>query len=334
MASDYTSLQRSLALLRRLQWGATTRDELLDYVNDELGVDAYGTDAKVAESRFEHDVRRLRGLTIQINPQKGHVWVLESYGEFSPVGLSHEELNALAFLSETFSLGTPQAEPVQRLLRHIADWLPETQRDSIQARRQRLRIDLRRRDEDQVHPLVRKKIDQALSERRRLRFQYRTPSQVDGLPRTHIVEPWFEVYDTVRKHLYLDAYRLEVTGPNGRWLEAQWQRYRLGRILPDEITLLPEKLPPTPPKRPRYKLEYLLSPEITRLGEVTRHFEETTIQETNDEGWVRVTATTDDLFRALRLLLGYGPNCEVIGGSEAKREMVALVKAMAGLYTE
>jgi hypothetical protein len=47
---------------------------------------------------------------------------------------------------------------------------------------------------------------------------------------------------------------------------------------------------------------------------------------------VPVTATTDDLFRAVRLLLGYGPTCKVTGGSEARREMVALVTALGKVY--
>ena len=49
-------------------------------------------------------------------------------------------------------------------------------------------------------------------------------------------------------------------------------------------------------------------------------------------GWVPVTATTDDLFRAVRLLLGYGPNCKVTGGTEARQEMVALVTALGKVY--
>jgi hypothetical protein len=107
----------------------------------------------------------------------------------------------------------------------------------------------------------------------------------------------------MRRHLYLDAYRLHVSGPLGEWPQPRWQKYRLGRILLEAIEVLPDKLPPTPPKRPRHELEYLLAPEIARLGEVSRHFDDMTVHPP-DEGWVRVTAKTDDLFAAVQICLG------------------------------
>ena len=57
-----------------------------------------------------------------------------------------------------------------------------------------------------------------------------------------------------------------------------------------------------------------------------------TVGKPDGDGWVPVTATTDDLFRAVRLLLGYGPNCRVTGGTEARREMVDLVAALGQVY--
>jgi predicted DNA-binding transcriptional regulator YafY len=210
--------------------------------------------------------------------------------------------------------------------------LPESQRESLAGRRQRLRIDLRRKDNDQIALPVEAAINRALSQRRLLRFAYHSPAQADGRPRTHTVQPWHLHFDSMRGHLYLDAFCLEVSGPHGVWQRRQWQLYRLGRILAEGIEVLPDRLPPTPPKRPRHPLEYWLAPEIARLGEVTRHFEGTEVHETNEAGWVRVTATTHDLFWAVRQLLRYGPHCQVTGGVEALREMRALVGAMQRLY--
>lgn len=159
-----------------------------------------------------------------------------------------------------------------------------------------------------------------------------SPSQADGIPRRHTVEPWFLHYDTVRHHLFLDAYRLVVEGPEGRLEQLRWQKYRPVRIVPDEIEVLPHRLPPTPPKRHSYAVKYLLAPEIARLGNISRHFEPMTVHEPDEDGWVRVTATTDDTFRAIQLLLGYGLRCRVVGGEEVRREMETNVRAMANLH--
>jgi hypothetical protein len=171
------------------------------------------------------------------------------------VGLGEVALNALAFLGETFGPGTPNRVTIEELVRQVADWLPDNQRDSLAARRQRLRMDLRRRDRDQIRPAVQSAIERALSQRRLLRFDYHSPGQADGAPRTHTVQPWGYYFDTVRRHLYLDAYCLSVSGPHGFHRQELWRAYRLGRILPDEITVLPDRLPPERPPRPRTPLE-------------------------------------------------------------------------------
>ncbi|MEZ4867298.1 MAG: WYL domain-containing protein [Caldilineaceae bacterium] len=332
--ADHLPFQRSLALLRRLQSSAADRETLAEFVTIACDPDAYpDLMTKAQQKRLENDLQRLRDLGVATDYYEGE-YHLQSYGDFSPVGLPEESLETLAFLGETFSPGAPHSEAVQQLLRIITDWLPTNQRDSIPMRRQRLRMDLRRRDDDQIDPRVQVAIDRATSQRRLLRFAYLSPGQADGIPRIHTVQPWETFYDPVRHHLYLDGYRVLVSGPFGEWNKATWQRYRLGRIQLEGIEVLPDKFPAIPPKRPRYALEYWLAPEIARLGEITRHFDAMVVGQTDEQGWVQVTATTDDLFRAVRLLLGYGPNCKVTGGSEARREMVALVEAMAKVYGE
>ncbi len=327
-------LQRSLSLLRRLQLGPADRDELIDFVHVDYDGSAYTDIAhKSGQKRLENDLQRLRdrGVAYEFRDKQYH---LLSFGNFNPICLTDDALNTLAFLAESFGPQTPNGEDVQDLVRVILDRLPERQRASLPTRRQRLRMDLRRVDNDTIDPTAQDAIERALNGRRLLRFRYRSPSQRDGEPRLHEVQPWKLYYDTVRRHLYLDAFCLQVTGPQGVWKRQQWQPYRLGRILADGIEVLPDRLPPTPPKRPRYTLDYWLAPDIVRLGEITRHFDDMQVHEANADGWVRVTAVTDDLFSAVRLLLTYGPNCKVIGGSEARREMESLVTAMAAHYAE
>jgi predicted DNA-binding transcriptional regulator YafY len=328
----YFEIQRCLTILRQLQRAPATKAALMEYVRVEVAPEAYPDDPKLADKTFARDIDRLRTWGVQLEPGKGHEYYLRSYGAFNPVSLDAQGLGALAFLSETFVEGAPQAEAVQQLLRRVLDWLPVGQRSMVTLNRQRLRVDLRRRDDDFVPAPVQTAVEKAYDERRRLRFWYLSPSQADGAPRRHTVEPWFLHFDTMRRHLYLDAYRLHVSGPLGEWPQPRWQKYRLGRILLEAIEVLPDKLPPTPPKRPRHELEYLLAPEIARLGQVSRHFDDMTMHAPDEEGWVRVTAKTDDLFTAVQILLGYGARCRVIGGAEARRMLEENVAALVKFY--
>ena len=328
----YQDIQRSLAILRYLQRAPATKTTLIDYVLVEVEVDAYPDEAKAASRRFERDIERLRDWGVEIVTGQGHEYHLQSYGAFSPVSLDDAELSTLAFLSETFAASAPQAEAVQHLLRRVLDWLPVGQRSAVGLKRQRLRVDLRRRDDDFISSPVQAAVEKAHDERRQLRFWYLSPGQADGKPRQHTVEPWHLHFDTMRRHLYLDAYRLRVIGPLGEWSQPRWQKYRLGRILPEEIEVLPDKLPPMPPKRPRHELEYLLAPEIARLGQVSHHFDDMTVHPPDADGWVRVTARTDDLFAAVQVLLSYGARCRVIGGAEARQVMEENIAALAKIY--
>lgn len=83
----------------------------------------------------------------------GYEYQLQSYGAFSPVSLGDAELEAAAFLSETFAPGGhAQAEAVQALLRRVLDWVPVGQRSAVGYERAAAGVDLRRRDDDVVHP--------------------------------------------------------------------------------------------------------------------------------------------------------------------------------------
>jgi predicted DNA-binding transcriptional regulator YafY len=336
MSTTQERLHRCLSLLRRLQRGAADRETLMIFADIDLGSAAYscGETIKAQQRIFEGDIKFLRDV-LQVDlpsyDRNQALYELNGFGAFTPLYLTEEELDTLAFLSEAFQPGAPNSEAVLRFLYHIQDLMPDGQREALGARRHRLQMDLRRRDGDAIDARVENAVERAMRGHRLLRFAYRAPGQDDGVPRIHTVEPWNRFFDPARGHLYLDAYRRKVEGPYGVWENGQWQKYRLGRIQPNGIQVLPDKFASAPPKRPRYRLDYQLAPEVARLG-VTRHFEPMKILETDVNGWVRINAATDDLFRACRLLLGYGPNCRVEGGPEARREMEMLVSGMAKVY--
>ena len=335
MATVDERIARALSILRHLQRTPASRETLTDLVSIDVGGDPYdGDTATAGRRRFEEDISFIHtGLGAEkLHYQRGEdVYEFRGFGNFCPLGLSEEELETLAFLAETFGPDAPQADAVQALLHRIQELLPDNQQGSLVLRRNRLQVHLRRKDNDEIPAVVEKAISRALG-RQLLRFAYRSPNQADELPRIHTVEPWNRFFDSARGHFYLDGFLREVDGPHGLWKANQWMRYRMGRILSSGIQLLPERLPPTPPKRPRHKLDYLLAPEIARLGQVSRHFDDMQIFPADVEGWVRVTATTDNVFMACRQLLSYGPGCRVVGDREARREMEALVAGLGRIY--
>ncbi|MCX6048895.1 MAG: WYL domain-containing protein [Chloroflexi bacterium] len=337
MTPHQQRLVRSLSILRCLQTGAADRETLIAYVQDECGPLAYeAAGERSLESQFARDIKFLReNLFVNIPnvDRSRNMYEIENFGDFRPLALTEPELDALMTLLQSFQAGAPQSEEISIFLARIAALLPPDQQKALKTKQARLRFDLRRRDGETIAPVVLRTVDRAIREKRHLQFAYQTARPMDDLPRIHEVQPDHQFFDPSRGHLYLDAFWLTSDGPAGKTKQERWQDFRLDRILADDnLRVLSQKMPPTLPKRPRYPLEYWLSPQIVRLGQVTRHFEEMAVHETDANGWVRVTGATDDLFQATRLLLGYGPNCRVTGGPQAKQEMEKLIRDMATVY--
>ena len=337
MTPHQLRLVRSLSILRRLQVGAADQEILIDHVKAECGPLVYEQEGgRSLESQFARDIKFLRdSLSVNIPnvDRSTNIYEMENFGDFRPLSLTETELDALMILLQSFQPGTPQSEAISGLLNRIRDLLPTKQQKILETGQARLWFDLRRRDAEMISPLLLRTVDRALREKRHLQFAYRTAGQKDHLPRIHTVQPLRQLFEPSRGHLYLDAYWLTSDGPVGKQKQERWQLFRLDRMLADEnLRVLAQKIPPSLPRRPRYPLEYWLSPQIACLGQVTRHFEEMDVHETDGDGWVRVTGTTDNLFQATRLLLGYGPNCRVTGGADAKREMEKLIQEMATVY--
>jgi predicted DNA-binding transcriptional regulator YafY len=56
--------------------------------------------------------------------------------------------------------------------------------------------------------------------------------------------------------------------------------------------------------------------------------------EPRKDGSVVVHGETEDVFWAVRALLHYGPNCQVLGGERMRAEMVRVVREMAKVYED
>jgi len=333
--TEAMTLKRCLILLQRLLRGPATKTELIAAVRYHLGDDTYSVNPDTQRiSAFEKDMRtRLQyflGANARFNRRTGCYELVEFSG-LPGFDLSDEALEALIFLENTFQPGAPHYEKVQTLRNQLYACLPEERRAELVRQRVALRIDLRRLDLRPIASRVEDKVEQALVKRRLLRFNYRSPLYEDGQARRHTVEPYDLTFDTRRRHQYLYAFCRRMDGPEGEQTVQRYIYYRMDRILPDGIEVLESKLAPHGPRSKRYPLIYRLSPQVARLGEVTQHFDEMQVTLEAD-GSATVQVEVDNIFFAVRTLLHYGQNCQVLGGPEALREMREIVQGMAELY--
>ncbi len=330
--SQWLVMQRCLALVQRAQRGPASRDELIQAVLARVGPDAYGeTEGKALHRRLENDLGRVREhLLVDLYfDRRTDGYVIRDLWQ-PLLDLPDEDLETIAWLEETFDLGSPKHDEVHALLGRLRFYLPLERRATIERCRTALAVDLRQRDEDRIPPVVWDKLTKALLEQRQVELLYLSPRYEDGEPRRHIVDPHDCYFDTTRGHYYLRAYCRRVKGTDDRVKANHYVTYRLGRI--QQVTVLPRKLSPVPPAARRYAVEYELAPEVARLG-VTRHrWIKIAEVEQRPDGSAVVRGETESLFWATRGLLHYGAKCRVLGGPKMVWEMRKIVAQMAKIY--
>lgn len=330
--SHWLVIRRCLAIVRRVQHGPARREELLQAVLDEEGADAYG-DARdqALHRRLDNDLRRIREhllIDLYYDRQVDGYDIREAW--LPLLDLPEGDLETIAWLQETFDPGSPQHDEVHALLGRLRLYLSPERRGEVERCRTALTVDLGRRDQGQIRPQVWEGLSRALIQRRRIELSYLSPQQADQEPRRHVVDPYDRFFDTVRGHYYLKGWCHYTDGPLGRRDQRHYFHYRLDRI--QAVQVLPDVLPPLAPSAPRYPVVYALAPHVARLG-VTRHPEIAVDKvEEQEEGGAVVRGTTDNIFWAVRTLLHYGANCQVLGGAEMVREMRRVVGEMAEMY--
>jgi predicted DNA-binding transcriptional regulator YafY len=140
--------------------------------------------------------------------------------------------------------------------------------------------------------------------------------------RQHRVAP-YGVFFRPEGHGYLDATLLEVTPAGSETIHTVID-YRLDRIVPGTVQLLPRVLPPARAQPRAYVLRYHLLPVVARRRDIAAYFPNTQIAY-NDDGSATVTATITNLWQTRQILLRYGTACEVL----EPPELVALFRKTA-----
>jgi predicted DNA-binding transcriptional regulator YafY len=322
-----------LVMLRRLQRGPATKADLIAEVRSQIEEPYGDAQGRPLDRRFERDKRKLRDLMGAEIRYRRAIDCYELVDVWEPLlDLPDRALRALAFLQETFEPDVPMHDEVQGFLSLLMSYLSPERRGDLARQRTELSVAWGRRDDDAIDPVVEHKLRKAYTQRRRVSFDYYSPAQADQQPRHHVVEPWELYFDSVRGHYYMRGYCLQTTSEAfGTVEQRKYIIYRMGRI--HNVTVLPEKLPPQPRYAPKISLIYRLAPAIARRGEISRHPGITVVDtELQEDGSVVVQAETDNVWWAVRTLLHYGSNCEVLGGREARYEAQCIVQRMAELY--
>jgi hypothetical protein len=322
--SSWLTFRRRLLLVRTLLRGPATGDELVATINAELGEQGYPVAAAAA---LKHDFDALKGeygCAIRYD-RPARRYVLDDLGELALLDLPDACMEALAFLDASFPAGSglPEHAHIRALLERVQLLLPPVRQAQLRRRRSAVRLRVGA-GAGQIDPQVLDLVKRACDQRRELAFDYL--STFDGeTPRRHRVAPYGITFRP-EGHGYLDATLLEVT-PRGGEAPYAMIDYRLDRIVPGTVEVLPTVLPPERIPAPRYGLRYRLVAQVARRRDIASYFPETTISY-HEDGSATVTATVTNLWQTRQILLRYGDACVV----EEPPELVALfAKTARGL---
>ncbi len=337
--SSWRVMSRCWAILLRLQQGPASLEELISTVKQYVGDDAYGSQTTPAQQtkRFRHDLENLKKhfhIAIQYDRRPKKYRIQER--EWPLLNLADAHLETLAFLEQAHTANTPGAWEVKRLVRQLLAWLPsDRQKVFEQYQRQRaMQVDWSLRDEEPIDPGVQALVQEACIQGRYLQFDYLSRRNEEEIPRQHYVQPWELRVNRRRHHVELWAFcEWRDAEEEGKRDLRRYQAYRLSRIVPGSVVILPKKIPALPPQGRRYTAVYDLHPRLIKYGLSTQDEligdPTLTIQ---PNGWGRVEGETYSVFNLARELLYYGGNCRVIGGADLRAEMEKLVGALVEIY--
>jgi len=318
--SSWLTFQRCMVVMRRLMRGSATAAELIAAAEAELGGVAYPGNAAVA---LRQDIGRLRddfGCTIRFRADEGYR-MLES-GMQALLDLPEQHLHTIMFLHAIFTADSlPQATEVMALLNYLTELLPEERQKQLTGPG---------RDRVEYPPALEQATSAVLARLRKvlgkhmLRFSYRSSFAGEALI-VHRVAPYALLHRD--GHTYLRAFCHESDGK----LRQKYQTYRVDRIIPESIQVLPQQLPPAPPPERVYFIRYVLSPRVAAQHDIALWFGDSRVT-TYPDGSLEIIARTDDLWQARQFLLRYREQCRVLEPLELVEMMRESVFRMAALY--
>jgi len=327
--SSWLTFRRRLLLVRLLLRGPAIAADLIAAVQTELGDEGYPPAAVAA---LKHDFDALKAeYGCQIVFQREHgVYALTDLGDLALLDLPPECMEALAFLDASFPAGAalPEQANLRALLDRVLRLLPSARQAQHQQRRSAMRLSLPDSGAGRIDTPTLTTVKRAIEERRELVMTYWSTFDTDT-PRRHRVAP-YGIFFRPEGHVYLDATLLEVTPEHGETLYAAID-YRLDRIVPGSVQVLPAMLPPQRLQPKTYALRYRLHPIVARRRDVAAYFPNTQISY-HDDGSAGVTATVTNLWQTRQVLLRYGTACEVLEPVELIELFQQTARGLAEIY--
>ena len=319
--ASWLTFQRRLIVLRRLMRGPADLATLRAAAEAELGPDAYPGNAAVA---LRHDIGALRdefGCAVRFRPGEGYT--LTEVGFLALIDLPNTDLETLAFLSALFSSGTlPHASAVATLIEHLAALLPEERRAALQASRDQLEYPPTLVDSP---PVVEATLRRTLG-RQMLNFAYRSSYSGPHVVVLHRVAPVAFLHRDGHSYLHAYCHESDNTPRN------KYHHYRIDRIVPDSLRVLPEALPRDMPRPKQAVIRYTLAPPVAHGRDNALWFGDSRVT-FHDDGSAEILATTDNLWQARQYLLRYREHCIVHEPPELVAMMRESIERMAGLYS-
>lgn len=306
--SSWATFRRRLLLVRMLLRRPASRDDLIAAINAELVADGYPGDAYSALKKDFDTLKSEYGCDIHYERRTGH-YALVNLGDLALLDLPDHCMEALAFLEASFPPGAaiPDHANVRELLERILVLLPARRRDQHAEKRSAMALHVGTAA-SRIDPDVFARVKRAIEVGQEVAFDYLSTFDRDT-PRRHRVAPYTIIFRP-EGHGYLDATLLEVTPRGGEAIRAAIE-YRLDRIIPGSVAILPTKLPPYRPHPPVYQIRYTLLPVVARRRDVGAYFPNTQMSY-HEDGSATVTASVTNLWQTRQILLRYGTACEVL----------------------
>jgi predicted DNA-binding transcriptional regulator YafY len=331
--SSLLTFRRRLLLVRLLLRGAATKEELIAGVQRELGDEGF---PPAATSALKHDFDSLKaefGCVIKFQRRTGH-YVLRDLGDLSLLDLPDNCMEALAFLETSFPPGTdlPKHANIRSLLDRILLLLPDERKEQHTNTNQQGAISLQMpgRATSRIDPKVLSKVKRGIQQRQEIVFDYLSRYDEGDEPRRHRVTP-YNIYFTPEGHGYLDATLLDVSPKANHPPRYVAISYRLNRIVPGSVQILPTVLPPERIQPVVYDIKYKLVPLVARRRDVATYFPESKISYHRD-GSATVTAKVTNLWQTRQVLLRYGSACTVLEPPELVQMFQETAEGFAEIY--
>ncbi len=329
--SSWLTFRRRLLIVRLLLRNPLSKEQIIEKVRAELGSESY---PDAAESALKHDMDALKrefGCRLLFQRSTGE-YVLEDLGELALLEVPDGCMEALSFLDASFPPGSPLPEHanIRALLERVIQLLPVSRQSEFREKRSTLVLDMVGRAPNHIDRTVVGMLRRAITFRQEVQFEYMSLSDISEA-RLHRVAP-YRIFFKPQGHGYLDATLLEVT-PAGRETVHAMIDYRLDRIVPGTVKILPAMLPPERIQPPIYDLCYELRPIVARRRDVAVYFPESQISY-HEDGSATVTAKVTNLWQTRQVLLRYGTGCKVLQPPELVDMFRETAHGLVELYAE